>query len=74
MLATPNEPQEQLDSDSVPIAPNKPQEQLDSNLGDMRFYKVYTRRKMANPEPVQVQESNSNSLNEVTISNPSLQE
>ena len=57
--ATPNEPQEQLNFDSVPTTPNEPQEQLDSVLGDVRFGKVYTRRKMASPEPMQVQESNS---------------
>ena len=53
--------------------PETPQEKTDSALENVRFGKVFSRRKMAVPESVQVQNSNSDPENEVTISNPSLQ-
>lgn len=55
---------------------SKPQEITDSALKNERYGKgkVFTRRKMAVPEPVQAQESNSEPLIEVIISNPSLQD
>ena len=66
-------------SDSVPEpmpeTPNKPQKKPESALRNVRFGKgkVFT-RKMHVPKPMQVQESNSNPSNEVTISNPPLQD
>jgi hypothetical protein len=57
---------------SKPV-PEIPQEKTDSALENVRFDKVFSRRKMAVPESVQVRDSNSDPENEVTISNPSLQ-
>ena len=57
----------------MPEILHEPQEQLDYAPGDVRFGKVFVRKKAAIPEPMQVQESNSDSLNEVTISDSTLQ-
>jgi transposase InsO family protein len=53
--------------------PEIPQEKTDSALENVRFDKVFSRRKMPVPESVQVRDSNLDPENEVTISNPSLQ-
>ena len=59
----------------VPVTPNEAQEKTDNALENVRFGKgnVFTRRKDV-PEPMQIQESNSNPLNEVTISDHPLQD
>ncbi|XP_024020138.1 uncharacterized protein LOC112091248 [Morus notabilis] len=56
--------------------PNEPQEKPDFALENVRFGKgnVFTRRTKAIPKPMQVQESNSNPSNEVTISSHFLQD
>nr|XP_019703534.2 uncharacterized protein LOC105038855 isoform X1 [Elaeis guineensis] len=58
----------------VPETPSEPQKKIDSAHENVRFGKVFTRRKMAAPEPVQVQEFNSDFSNEVIISNHPLQD
>jgi hypothetical protein len=57
---------------SKPV-PEIPQEKTDSTLENVRFDKVFSPRKMVVPESMQVRDSNLDSENEVTISNPSLQ-
>jgi hypothetical protein len=50
--------------------PEIPQEKTDSALENVRFDKVFSRRKMPVLESVQVRDSNLDPENEVTISNP----
>jgi hypothetical protein len=57
---------------SEPV-PEIPQEKTDSALENARFGNVFSRRKVAVLESVQVRDSNLDPENEVTISNPSLQ-
>ena len=57
---------------SKPV-PEIPQEKTNSALENVIFHKVFSWRKMAVPESMQVRDSNSDPENEVTISNPSLQ-
>lgn len=46
---------------------------LNSVIQNVKFNKAYSKKKKTIPEPVQVQESNLDAKNEVTISNSALQ-
>lgn len=62
-------------SEPIPETPSVPQGESSFALEDVRFGKgnVFMRRKMAIPEPMQVQGYKSDHSNEVTISNQPLQ-
>ena len=62
--------------ETLPKLPDQPElvpENPKSAPENVRFDKVFSRKKTVVPESVQVQDFNPNSENEVTISNPSLQ-
>lgn len=62
--------------ETLPKLPDQPEpvpENPKSAPENVRFDKVFSRKKAVVPESVQVQDFNPNSENEVTISNPSLQ-
>lgn len=62
--------------ETLPKLPDQPElvpENPKSAPENVRFDKVFSRKKTVVPESIQVQDFNPNSENEVTISNPSLQ-
>ena len=64
----PNQPKLVLPDQLEPVPENQK-----SAPENVRFDKMFSRKKIVVPESVQVQDFNPNSENEVTISNPSLQ-
>ena len=66
------EPSSSSQNESILVQP-EPITELALRNGRFDKGKVYTRKNMVILEPRQVQQSNSNPLNEVTISNPTLQ-
>ena len=72
----PDQPEPALPNQPELVLPDQPEPVLENSKSaseNVRFDKVFSRKKTIVPESVQVQDFNPNSENEVTISNPSLQ-